>query len=170
VADGQAGRRQHLRPADAREFEEVGRLHGVPVTLNEATRGWRLGLAVAQYALTRRGILTLGTGAASTSGLPMPESSRRWGDCTAPAARITSARASTENYRDHYATRMNWRVKLPVTLNEATRGWRLGLAVDADRHAGLAVEGAVGGVGVARMHEEVLHVGARQLRRSARTS
>jgi hypothetical protein len=30
-------------------------------------------------------------------------------------------------------------------------------------HAGLAVEGAVGGVGVARMHEEVLHVGARQL-------
>ncbi|AWB19710.1 FAD-binding protein [Methylobacterium currus] len=34
-----------------------------------------------------------------------------------------------ENYRDHYATRMNWRVKVPVTLNEATRGWRLGLAV-----------------------------------------
>ncbi|TNC14263.1 choline dehydrogenase [Methylobacterium terricola] len=34
-----------------------------------------------------------------------------------------------ENYRDHYATRMNWRVKVPVTLNELTRGWRLGLAV-----------------------------------------
>ncbi len=33
------------------------------------------------------------------------------------------------NYRDHYATRMNWRVKVPVTLNEMTRGWRLGLAV-----------------------------------------
>lgn len=32
------------------------------VTLNESTRGWRLGLAVAQYALQRRGILTLGTG------------------------------------------------------------------------------------------------------------
>lgn len=27
-----------------------------------------------------------------------------------------------ENYRDHYATRMNWRVKLPITLNEQTRG------------------------------------------------
>ena len=27
-----------------------------------------------------------------------------------------------ENYRDHYAPRMNWRVKLPVTLNEQTRG------------------------------------------------
>ena len=27
-----------------------------------------------------------------------------------------------ENYRDHYATRMNWRVKLPITLNEKTRG------------------------------------------------
>ena len=33
------------------------------------------------------------------------------------------------NYRDHYATRMNWRVKVPITLNELTRGWRLGLAV-----------------------------------------
>jgi len=29
-----------------------------------------------------------------------------------------------ENYRDHYAPRMNWRVKLPVTLNEHTRGLR----------------------------------------------
>lgn len=33
------------------------------------------------------------------------------------------------NYIDHFCTRMNWRVKLPVTLNEATRGWRLGAAV-----------------------------------------
>ena len=30
-----------------------------------------------------------------------------------------------ENYRDHYAPRMNWRVKLPVTLNEQTRGLSL---------------------------------------------
>jgi len=27
-----------------------------------------------------------------------------------------------ENYRDHFAPRMNWRVKLPITLNEQTRG------------------------------------------------
>ncbi len=27
-----------------------------------------------------------------------------------------------ENYRDHYAPRMNWRGKLPITLNEQTRG------------------------------------------------
>ena len=27
-----------------------------------------------------------------------------------------------ENYRDHYAPRMNWRVSLPITLNEQTRG------------------------------------------------
>lgn len=33
------------------------------------------------------------------------------------------------NYIDHFATRMNWRVKLPVTLNELARGWRLGAAV-----------------------------------------
>ena len=30
-----------------------------------------------------------------------------------------------ENYRDHFAPRMNWRVKLPVTLNEQTRGLSL---------------------------------------------
>jgi choline dehydrogenase len=30
-----------------------------------------------------------------------------------------------ENYRDHYAPRMNWRVKLPVTLNEQSRGLSL---------------------------------------------
>lgn len=27
-----------------------------------------------------------------------------------------------ENYRDHYAARVNWRVKQPITLNEQTRG------------------------------------------------
>jgi len=34
-----------------------------------------------------------------------------------------------QNYIDHFCTRMNWRVGLPVTLNELTRGPRLGLAV-----------------------------------------
>lgn len=29
------------------------------------------------------------------------------------------------NYQDHFCTRMNWRVKLPVTLNEQTRGLSL---------------------------------------------
>ena len=32
------------------------------ITLNDQARGWRLGLAVADYFLRRRGILTLGTG------------------------------------------------------------------------------------------------------------
>jgi hypothetical protein len=29
-----------------------------------------------------------------------------------------------ENYRDHYAPRMNWRVTLPITLNEQGAGER----------------------------------------------
>lgn len=33
------------------------------------------------------------------------------------------------NYQDHYATRMNWRVTQPITLNEQTRGWPLIRAV-----------------------------------------
>jgi choline dehydrogenase-like flavoprotein len=34
-----------------------------------------------------------------------------------------------KNYRDHFATRMNWRVSQPITLNELAQGWRLGKAV-----------------------------------------
>jgi choline dehydrogenase-like flavoprotein len=30
-----------------------------------------------------------------------------------------------ENYLEHYATRMNWRIQGTVTLNEMSRGWRL---------------------------------------------
>jgi len=33
-----------------------------------------------------------------------------------------------ENYIDHFATRMNWRVKNTQTLNELAQGWRLGVA------------------------------------------
>lgn len=36
-----------------------------------------------------------------------------------------------ENYIDHFATRMNWRVKDTITLNEMSRGWRLGLALSS---------------------------------------
>ena len=35
---------------------------------------------------------------------------------------LHSLKGVGENYRDHYAPRMNWRVKLPVTLNERSRG------------------------------------------------
>jgi choline dehydrogenase len=34
-----------------------------------------------------------------------------------------------ENYRDHFAPRMNWRIKLPVTLNERSRGIPLAMEV-----------------------------------------
>jgi len=33
-----------------------------------------------------------------------------------------------ENYIDHFATRMNWRVRNTQTLNETAQGWRVGLA------------------------------------------
>lgn len=48
------------------------------------------------------------------------------------AAGITTRHALVgvgANYLDHFCTRMNWRVKGAITLNEQTRGWRLGLAV-----------------------------------------
>lgn len=33
-----------------------------------------------------------------------------------------------ENYIDHFATRMNWRIRNTQTLNETAQGWRVGLA------------------------------------------
>ena len=48
-----------------------------------------------------------------------------------------------ENYIDHFATRMNWRVKDTVTLNEMSRSWRLGLAASQyfTRHTGILTLG-----------------------------
>ena len=48
-----------------------------------------------------------------------------------------------ENYIDHFATRMNWRVRNTITLNEMSRGWRLGLAVAeyASRRTGILTLG-----------------------------
>ncbi len=42
---------------------------------------------------------------------------------------VHASRSVGENYIDHYATRMNWRVKNTQTLNELAQGWRVGLAV-----------------------------------------
>lgn len=41
--------------------------------------------------------------------------------------RVASPRVG-EGYRDHYALRMNWRLRGVVTVNEASRGWRLARA------------------------------------------
>ncbi len=48
-----------------------------------------------------------------------------------------------ENYIDHYATRMNWRVRNTVTLNEMSRGWRLASQVKdyLTRRAGILTLG-----------------------------
>ncbi|MEI7570433.1 MAG: GMC family oxidoreductase N-terminal domain-containing protein [Alcaligenaceae bacterium] len=41
---------------------------------------------------------------------------------------VHSAKRVGENYIDHFATRLNWRVKNSQTLNELAQGWRVGLA------------------------------------------
>lgn len=58
------------------------------------------------------------------SGIGNPELLQRYGiEVVHPSCRVG------ENYIDHFATRMNWRVKNTQTLNELAQGWRLGLAV-----------------------------------------
>lgn len=54
------------------------------------------------------------------SGIGQPELLRRYG-----IEVKHELKGVGENYGDHFAPRMNWRVKLPVTLNEKTRGVNL---------------------------------------------
>src|SRR5207237_3350788 len=54
------------------------------------------------------------------SGIGQPELLRRHG-----IEVRHELRGVGENYGDHFAPRMNWRVKLPITLNEQTRGLSL---------------------------------------------
>lgn len=58
------------------------------------------------------------------SGIGDPEVLQRAG--VAPKVELPGV---GRNYMDHFCTRMNWRIRLPVTLNELTRGPRLGVAV-----------------------------------------
>jgi len=58
------------------------------------------------------------------SGIGDPELLQRMG-----IAVVHAAPRVGENYIDHFATRMNWRVKNTQTLNELAQGWRLGSAV-----------------------------------------
>ncbi|MSO91076.1 MAG: choline dehydrogenase [Acetobacteraceae bacterium] len=51
------------------------------------------------------------------SGIGQPALLQSWG------VNVTHALSGVgENYRDHYAPRMNWRTNQPITLNEQTRG------------------------------------------------
>lgn len=57
------------------------------------------------------------------SGIGNPKLLQEYGIAVVhPAARVG------ENYIDHFATRMNWRVRNTQTLNELAQGWRVGLA------------------------------------------
>jgi len=51
------------------------------------------------------------------SGIGQPELLQSFG-----IPPVHELRGVGENYRDHFAPRMNWRGKLPITLNEQTRG------------------------------------------------
>ncbi len=57
------------------------------------------------------------------SGIGKPELLKSLGiDVVHPAPRVG------ENYIDHFATRLNWRVRNTQTLNETAQGWRVALA------------------------------------------
>jgi choline dehydrogenase-like flavoprotein len=132
-----AGRRwsvadAYLKPARSRPNLEV-RI-GCHVTGVEFDGRRAAGVAYAarggvQHVRARREVI-LSAGAVQTphllelSGIGDPAILREHG--IAPRHALPGVGA---NYRDHFATRMNWRVRLPITLNEQSRGWQLGVAV-----------------------------------------
>ncbi len=92
--------------------------------------GVRVRRGGTEETVAARGAVVLAAGAVQSphllelSGIGRPEV---LGDVAIPVVHALSGVG--RNYADHYATRMNWRVTVPRTLNELTRGWRLGAAV-----------------------------------------
>ena len=91
---------------------EGKRAVGVVHTQHGQTHEVRAGLEViiAAGAVKSPHILEL-------SGIGQPELLQSFG-----ITPLHELRGVGENYRDHFAPRMNWRGKLPITLNEQTRG------------------------------------------------
>ena len=94
---------------------EGKRAVGVAYTVHGQAREARAGreVIVSCGAVQSPGVL-------EHSGIGQPELLRRHG------IEVThELKGVGENYGDHFAPRMNWRVKLPITLNEQTRGLSL---------------------------------------------
>lgn len=87
-----------------------------------------LGLQGIQTVNAQREVI-LAAGAVQTpqllelSGIGHPEHLQKYG-----IKLVHAAPRVGENYIDHFATRLNWRVKNTQTLNELAQGWRLGWA------------------------------------------
>ncbi len=103
----------------ARLLLEGKRVVGVEYKVGEETRQARAGRAVilAAGAVQSPQLLEL-------SGIGRPELLRDLG-----IEVHHELPGVGENYRDHYMTRVNWRIRNARTLNEQSRGWRLGLEV-----------------------------------------
>ncbi len=94
---------------------EGKRAVGVAYTVHGQAREARAGreVIVSCGAVQSPGVL-------EHSGIGQPELLRRHG-----IEVKHELKGVGENYGDHFAPRMNWRVKLPITLNEQTRGLSL---------------------------------------------
>ena len=107
------------------------RAHVLKVTLQAGRcTGVTLRLNGAEVSVTAHREVILAAGAVQTpqilelSGIGQPSLLQRLG-----IAVVHAAPRVGENYLDHFATRMNWRVKNMQTLNETAQGWRVPLAV-----------------------------------------
>ena len=111
-ARGRSNLRVETEALSTRILLEGKRAVGVEYVQNGQTQQARCGgeVIVAAGAVKSPHLLEL-------SGIGQPELLQSLGIEVKHALRGVG-----ENYRDHFAPRMNWRVKLPITLNEQTRG------------------------------------------------
>ena len=122
----------YLNPARQRHNLTVQtRAHVLKVTLQAGRcTGVILRLNGTEVSVTAHREVILAAGAVQTpqilelSGIGQPTLLQRLG-----IAVVHAAPRVGENYLDHFATRMNWRVKNMQTLNETAQGWRVPLAV-----------------------------------------
>lgn len=122
----------YLRPALARpNLKVVTSAHVLCLNLDgRRVTGVTYRLDGREVSATAKGEVLLTAGAVQSphllelSGIGDPDMLR------AAGIPVVHALAGVgNNYRDHFATRMNWRVKAPITLNEQTRGLALAKAV-----------------------------------------
>ena len=117
----------YLHPASARKnLEVLTRAHvenlvfaGSRVTGVRFRRGGELMEAVANRAVVLSAGAVQSPQLLELSGIGAPERLRQIGISV-----VSALPGVGENYRDHYAARINWRVRQPITLNQQTRGWK----------------------------------------------
>jgi len=122
----------YLAPARARSnLTVMSSTHALALTFDgERCTGATIRRGRSEQHVAARGEVILSAGAIRSPQLLELSGIGRAGVLRALGVPLRHELAGVgENYSDHYAVRMNWRLRGIRSLNESTRGWRLAAAV-----------------------------------------